>query len=113
MPKLNALVDKFKGKDVVFLAAAADGKSVLEGFLTKNLFKYQVLPDAFGIIEQYAPKKKNPAPTNDGGDFLMLLPAHLVVDQTGTVVEHFWGYKTTTADDLSKTIEQLLAKKVK
>jgi peroxiredoxin len=113
MPKLNAIVDKFKGKDVVFLAAAADGKSVLEGFLLKNSFKYQVLPDAFGIIERYAPKKKNPAPTDEAGDFLMLLPAHLVIDQEGIVVNHFWGFRTTTADDLSKTIEQLLAKKAK
>lgn len=111
MPRLNALVDKYKGKDVVFLAAAVDAKSPLESFLANNSFKYQILPNAFGIVKQYSPKKKNPAPTDKPGGFTMLLPVHLVIDQEGIVVKDFWGYKPTTANDLSETIEQLLAKK--
>lgn len=112
MPKLNALVEKYKNGDVVFLAPAVDDKSLLEGFLAKNSFKYQVLPNSFGIVRQYAPKKKTPAPTDKPGAFVMLLPTHLVIDRDGTVTKHFWGFKETTADDLSKIIEQLLAKKI-
>ncbi len=79
--------------------------------MSKNPFEYQILPGAMGIIKQYAPKKKTPAPTDRPGGFMMLLPTHIVVDQEGTVVKHFWGYKETTVDDLSQTIEQLLTKK--
>lgn len=111
MPRLNALVDKYKSKNVVFLAPSPEGKALLEGFLPKNSFKYQVLPNAFGIVKQYSPKKKNPSPTDKPGGFTMLLPVHLVIDQEGTVVKDFWGYKPTTADELSKAIEDLLVKK--
>lgn len=110
MPKLNALTEKYKNGDVVFLAPAVDDKTLLEGFLLKNPFKYQVLPNSFGIIKQYAPKKKTASPNDKPGGFVMLLPTHLVIDRDGTVVKHFWGFNETTADDLSKTIEQLLAR---
>jgi peroxiredoxin len=109
MPKLNALTEKYKNRDVVFLAPAVDDKTLLEGFLLKYPFKYQVLPNSFGIIRQYAPKKKTTSPNDKPGGFVMLLPTHLVINRDGTVVKHFWGFKDTTADDLLKTIEQLLA----
>lgn len=111
MPKLNALVEKYKGKDVVFLAAAPDEKTLLEGFLQKHTFKYEVLPGAFGIVKQYAPKKKTPLPTDKPGGFIMLLPTHLVIDREGNVTNHFWGYKQTVTDDLSQIIDKLLARK--
>lgn len=111
MPKLNALVDKFKDKNVVFLAAAVDDKELLEGFLLKFPFKYHVLPNSIRIVEQYAPKKKTNLPNEKPGGFVMLLPTHLIIDQNGIVTNHFWGYKDTAVDELSQTIEKLLQKK--
>lgn len=110
MPKLNALTEKYKNRDVVFLAPAVDDQILLEGFLLKYPFKYQVLPNSFSVVGQYAPKKKTVLPTDKPGEFVMLLPTHLVIDRDGKVVKHFWGFKETTIDDLSKTIEQLLAR---
>lgn len=110
MPKLNALVEKYKNKNVIFLAPAVDDKTLLEGFLKKYEFNYQVLPSSFGIIEQYAPKTKRKTPDKPGS-FVMALPTHLIIDENGTVVKHFWGFGEKTADDLSETIEKLLAEK--
>lgn len=110
MPKLNALVDKYKDKNVVFLAPAVDDKTLLDGFLKKYEFKYQVLPSSFGIIEQYAPKQKGKTP-DKSGSFVMALPTHLIIAAEGTVIKHFWGYSEKTADELSETIEKLLAEK--
>lgn len=110
IPELNALVDKFKGKDVVFLAPASDLRSALDGFLKENPFKYQVFPSSMAIIKQYVPKKKVPSPTDRPGSFSMILPTHLVIDQQGTIVKHLWGYKKSVTGDISEAIQQLLTK---
>jgi peroxiredoxin len=109
MPELNSLVEKYKGKEVVFLAPAPDDKAVLEGFLKKYPFNYQVIPNGFGIVEKYAPHKKSDDPQKKGG-FLMLLPTHLVIDRKGVVTYHEWGFRKDTATLISKEIERLLAK---
>lgn len=109
MPKLNALVEKYKGKEVVFLAPAPDGKSDLEVFLQKHAFNYQVLPNGFAVVEKYAPHKKSDDSQKKGG-FMMILPTHLVINQIGVVTYHDWGFSKDTAAELSKEIERLLAK---
>lgn len=109
MPKLNSLVETYKGKEVVFLAPTPDDKAILETFLQKYSFSYQVLPNGFNIVEKYAPHKKSDDPQKKGG-FMMLLPTHLVIDQTGVVTYHEWGFRKDTVDKLSNEIEKLLVK---
>jgi peroxiredoxin len=109
MPKLNSLVETYKGKEVVFLAPTPDDKALLETFLQKYPFSYQVLPNGFNIVEKYAPHKKSDDPQKKGG-FMMLLPTHLVIDQTGVVTYHEWGFRKDTVDKLSNEIEKLLIK---
>ena len=105
MPKLNKLVKKFTGKDVVFLAPSPEEPSLLKTFLSKKIFKYSVLPNSFDIVEQYAPKRKD----GDGkGEFEMILPTHIVIDENGLVTKHFWGFGKNTPDILSKEITRLL-----
>lgn len=41
----------------------------------------------------------------------MALPTHLIINEDGTIVKHFWGYGEKTADELSEVIEKLLAEK--
>jgi peroxiredoxin len=108
--RTNSLVEKYKGKNVVFLAPTPDDKAVLEGFLKKYPFNYQVIPNGFGVVEKYAPHKKSDDPQKKGG-FLMLLPTHLVIDQTGVVTYHEWGFRKDTVDKLSSEIEKLLIEK--
>jgi len=109
MPELNSLVKKYKDKNVVFLAPTPDDKTLLEGFLQKYRFDYQVLPNGFGVVEKYAPHKKSVDPQKKGG-FMMLLPTHLVIDQTGVVTYHEWGFRKDMVDKLSGEIEKLLIK---
>lgn len=108
MPALNALVAKYTNKNVVFLAPTPDDKATLEIFLEKHKFDYQVLPNGFGVIKNYAPHKKSDDPQKPGG-FMMILPTHLVIDQNGIVTYHDWGFGKETAQKISAEIEKLLA----
>lgn len=110
MPELNDLVNKFKDKDVVFLAAAPEDKTVLEGFLQKNPFTYQIFPGALDIIKKYSPKEKPDAVTIKPRT-IQALPTHIVIDRDGTIAKHSWGFSVHTIPELSKTIEQLLSQK--
>lgn len=108
MPKLNSMVENYNGKNVVFLAPAPDEKKVLEGFLNKYSFSYQILPNAFSLIRNYAPHQKSDDP-NKKGSFVMLLPTHLVIDQKGTVTYHEWGFRKDTIKSMTDEIDRLLA----
>ena len=105
MPKLNELVAKFKGKDVVFLAPSPEETPKLKKFLKKRIFKYSVLPDSFDVVEHYAPKKKE---ADGKSEFQMILPTHIVIDGNGLVTKHFWGFGKNTPDILSTEITRLL-----
>lgn len=107
IPELNQLVEKYKDKNVVFFAPAPDDKTNLESFLQKHPFNYEVLPNAFAVIKDYAPRKKSDDSQKKGG-FMMLLPTHLVIDQNGLVVYHNWGFDKNTSKNLAVEIDKLL-----
>ncbi len=110
MAELNALFEKFKDKDIVFLAATDENKSFVEGFLQKNQFSYQILPDALNIIKQYSPKEKTD-PITGKSRTIKALPTHIVIDREGATIKHVWGFTSQKIPELSQTIEQLLAPK--
>ena len=110
MPELNALTDKFKASEVVFLAAAPEDKEFLEVFLKKNPFSYHILPGALDIIKQFSPKEK-PDPATGKSRRIQALPTHIVIDREGTVVKHFWGFSSQKIPELSQTIEEILDSK--
>lgn len=110
MPELNALVDKFKDKDVVFLAAAPENKTLLEGFLRKHPFSYHILPGALPVIKQYSPKEKTVSPDVKSRT-IQVMPTHIVIDREGITVKHVWGFSSQAIPELSQTIEQLLTSK--
>jgi thiol-disulfide isomerase/thioredoxin len=112
MPELNNLVKKFKDKDVVFLAAAPEDKILLEGFLQKNPFLYQILPGALDIIKKYSPKEKAD-PVTGKSRTIQVMPTHIVIDRGGTTVKHTWGFSSQKIPELSQAIEQLLDAKTK
>lgn len=107
MPTLNNLVEKFKSQNVIFLAPATDEKADLEVFLKNHKFDYQILPNSFGVVKNYAPRKKDGMSQKPGG-FMMILPTHLVIDQNGIVTFHDWGFGKETAQKISAEIEKLL-----
>lgn len=110
MPKLDMVVEKYKNKNVVFLAPAVDAKETLTVFLKAHPFSYQVLPATFDIISRYSPEKKD-GTTNKTDSFEMVLPTHLVINKDGIVVKHFWGFSKTIESEISGAIDELLIAK--
>jgi thiol-disulfide isomerase/thioredoxin len=90
MPELNKLVEKYKGKDVEFLAIALNDPSQLKSFLKKTDFNYQVLS-----IDE-----KDVAPLNITG-----YPTHLILNRDGQIVYKSMGYSPGSIEALEKAIE--------
>ncbi|WP_396165950.1 peroxiredoxin family protein [Flavobacterium sp.] len=53
IPDLNRIQEKFKDKDVVFLAVTFDSKKKLEEFIKKKPFDFTLVPDSMKIIRQF------------------------------------------------------------
>ena len=92
MPALNTLVDRYAGRDVVFIALATDDATTLKRFLKKNTFKYRVVPNAASIAAAYR---------------TAAYPTHVVIDRHGLVLASFTG-ATNTETDLQPLIERAL-----
>lgn len=75
MPELNALVDKFKNDEVVFIAPTWDKAAILPGFLKQYPFKYSIVADAGDLIID----------TYGDGTKQVELPTHLVIDKQGNI----------------------------
>jgi peroxiredoxin len=87
--QLNQLVDEYKGnQDVVFLGLAASPKPLVEKFLAKNPFKYQIIPNAQMIIlGKFGTPDKN-------GEINVPFPMHFMLDRGGKIVIKGQGSKT-------------------
>jgi peroxiredoxin len=96
IPGLNDLVDKFKNKDVVFIAPTWDDVSPLQAFLKEHPFKYHIIPNAGYLIL---------GPYNDGTENVAF-PTHVVIDREGKIDTRVRGAKHL--DDLRKVITRLL-----
>jgi peroxiredoxin len=86
IPNLNALTDEYK--DVVFLAMTMNMGDRLELFLKKKPFKFNIIPNSFGILMKYAD-------TDKAGNLNMAYPAHFVINQTGEIVLKSDGFDQT------------------
>lgn len=102
IPKLNTFASRFDEKKVVFLAATMENQSKVEPYLKTNPFKFNILPDSFGVLLQYADRDKQ-------GNIDMGFPSYFVIDQSGTVAFRSGGWDKT--DELDLRITKLLASK--
>lgn len=92
IPELNDLVDKYKGKDVVFLGFATSDKSKIEKFLKTKTYKYNIIADCKVEAKVYNIK---------------YFPAHLIIDKNSVIAYSVFGLYPTTISDLDKKIESL------
>ena len=90
IPELNTLVEKYKGKDVEFLAIALNDPSELKSFLKKTDFDYHVL----------SINEKDVASLNISG-----YPTHLILNREGQIVFKSMGYSPGSIEALEKAIE--------
>lgn len=83
---LNDLVDEYQDEKAVFIGLATNKKAVLEGFLRKNPFKYNIVPSAAPTILSFGePDKK--------GEINIPFPMHVVIDGKGEIVVRKSGLK--------------------
>lgn len=91
IPELNELVEKYHGKDVVFLGFALDKKSRLENFLKKKPFHYNIIPGS----------------KLDSSYEVYGYPTHVVINQNSEIVWRTSGLSSITVSMLDNTIESL------
>lgn len=105
MPDLNELVQKYKGKDVVFLSFSTSEREKTREFLKSTIFDYHVITDIDLLVKEYG---------------ITSFPTNMILDKKSTIVESSSGLFLATKKDgttysytkdiLDKTIESLLVK---
>jgi peroxiredoxin len=97
MPELNKIVDAYKEiEDVLFLAFALDPKPLVDEFLKKHKFDYNIIPES----QEYITKKLNPPG----------YPTHIVLDKNLNVVFLFSGYTPQAGEAIKSYINSELKK---
>lgn len=102
VPKLNRLAENFKNKNVVFLGLTTDNETKVTDYLRKKPFNFEIIPNSFGILLQYAEKDR-------GGNINIGYPAHFLINQNGEIELRTNGFDKT--DSLESNINRLLALK--
>lgn len=102
IPKLNGLVNNYRGKNVVFLGLTMDNPAKVEKFLKFKPFYFNILPNSFGVVLKYADN-------NGAGNINMAFPAHFLVNQDGEIELKTNGFDKT--DVLNSRISHLLETK--
>ena len=100
IPKLNQVVERYRGKDVVFLAVTMDNQSKVSPYLQKTPFNFNILPNSFGIFLKYADK-------DAGGNINMGFPAHFLLDRHGAIKLRTDGWDK--AANIDQQISRVLA----
>ena len=99
IPKLNQLAETYQDKAVVFLGATMENSDKVRAYLKKAPFKFDILPNSFGVLLKYADK--------DGdGNVAMGFPAHFLINQKGEIELKTSGFNKT--ETLDARINQLL-----
>ncbi len=94
IPELNSLVERFRSRDVVFLALAPNAADELREFLKAKEFLYRIISDPDAEI---AGKYK-----------IYSAPVHMVIDQNGGIDSVIHGAMRNGGEDLGRRIEALL-----
>ncbi len=95
IPDLNKLVEKYKGKEIIFLGFATNKTPKLNSFLSKKEFKYNIIPESKDIISSYG---------------VHSYPTHIIIDKNLKIVFSVSGLGPNTVSDLENKIKTLLEK---
>lgn len=102
IPKLNQIARQYKGKEVVFLGLTMENSNKIEAYLKNNSFAFNILPDSFGVVLQYADK-------GGKGNINMGFPAHFLINKNGEIEFKTSGFDKT--EQLNAGISRLLTAK--
>ncbi len=98
VPKLNQMAASYKGQDVVFLALTTENPDKVKSYIKKKTFDFNLLPNSFGTLLQYADKDRD-------GNVTLGYPAYFLINQKGEIEVKAEGKKTEL---INKKISQLL-----
>ena len=99
IPKLNQIVDRYRGQDVVFLALTMENDAKITPYLRKNPFNFEIMPNSFGVVLKYAD-------LDQGGRINMGFPAYFLINKKGTIALKANGWDK--ASNIDAQISQLL-----
>lgn len=100
IPKLNRIVDRYKGRDVVFLALTMENEVKIQPYLRKNPFNFSILPNSFGVVLKYANMDRN-------GNIDMGFPSYFLINQKGAIELRSEGWDK--AANLDSQIAKMLS----
>ena len=100
IPKMNQIVERYRGKDVVFLALTMENSAKVQPYLQKNPFSYTILTNGFGVVLKYANMSKD-------GAIKMGFPSYYVINKNGQIDHRAEGWDKTPV--LDAKISRLLA----
>lgn len=100
IPKLNRIVDRYKGRDVVFLALTMENEVKVQPYLRKNPFNFSILPNSFGVVLKYANMDRN-------GNIDMGFPSYFLINQKGAIELRSEGWDK--AANLDSQIAKMLS----
>lgn len=101
LPKLSAVTTRFDPTKVVFLALSMENEEKIAPFLKKNPYRFDVIPNSFATVLQYADRDRN-------GNLDMGFPAFFVIDRTGKVQHRASGYDKSGG--IEATVTKLLGR---
>lgn len=101
IPYLQKLTEKYKDKNVVFLALCTDSEETLKNFLTTEKFEYKHIANARSIAQQWG---------------VQGYPTNIVIDEKGNIVLNEKGLMIVngapkTPQVIDAKIEELLQNK--
>lgn len=85
IPRLNALANRFEGQQVRFLALTMENESRLVPFLKNFPFRFEVVPDSWGVLIKYADKRRT-------GEVEMAFPTYFIIGPDGSVLYRGSGW---------------------
>lgn len=93
IPNLNELKEKYKGKDVEFIAFALDEEYKLDKFLKSKKFKYDIVAESRWLTGKFE---------------IQAYPTNVIIDKEGKVQFYEVGYKSNIVEKMSYKIDKLL-----
>jgi peroxiredoxin len=99
IPNLNRVADRYRDKEVIFLAVTMDNEAKINPYLKRNPFNFNILPNSFAVMLKYADRDR-------AGNINMGFPAHFLINRKGTIALRTDGWDK--AANLDSQISRLL-----
>ena len=97
IPELNRLVERYRGREVVFLALTGESREELQAFLGDHPFAYRIVPAAGRVFNDFE---------------VMSLPVHVVIGSQGELLSRLNGAGEARAEQIARIIDQALAARI-